>query len=110
MTTVGYHYGELSALQQVELNKLQFTFYHPWGLTCSFIGAVLIALNGVALSILACFRRSIKNRDSYETVSPPKQDIPDSVPHQCADDYGPPDYNDLEEEEDSEEDDLVDQV
>lgn len=111
LTTIGYHYGELSAFQQIPLNKLQYTFYHPWGLTSSFVGAVIIVLNGVVLTFLACCRRSLKRRKSYETVVTQKQDIPVSVPHQCADDYDPPDYNDLEDdEEDSEEDELVDQV
>jgi hypothetical protein len=36
----------------------------------------------------------------YETVTT-KENLPDTVPHQCADDYEPPDYNDVEKDQDS---------
>ena len=98
LTVVGYWGAELRAAMRVSKNKLQYTYYFPWSLLVSGFGAIIIILNGIVLSVFACCRNPIRN--VYETVTT-KENLPDTVPHQCADDYEPPDYNDVQKDQDS---------
>jgi hypothetical protein len=99
LTVVGYWAAELRAAMGVPKNKLQYIYYFPWSLLLSSIGAIIISINGLVLSVFACCRNPIRNY-VYETVTT-KENLPDTVPHQCADDYEPPDYNDVEKDQDS---------
>lgn len=103
LSAVGYFYGDLSATMRVQQNKLQNTFFYPWGLAVSASGAFIILVNGLLVTMFTCLRKTIPRRrrtESYLIVTT-KENIPNSEPLQCVDDYDPPDYNDVEDDEKS---------
>lgn len=97
-TVVGYFTAELMAIMRVELNKVKYEYYFPWSLLISASGAVIITINGIVLTVCACRNRS--SNILYKTVTI-KETIAIAVPPKCTDDF-PPDYNELEPEDDSE--------